>query len=159
MNSEKQNKIGLIGVPLGFGAGRVGSELGVNAMRVSWIRGRRLCERIQELGYSVTDHGDADIVKPLVPAQPIDNPKYLPEVVTSTQIFLTRYRRCLIMTRRPVILGGDHTIAIGTFSAVSAAGRSAGTEVGLISFDAHADINTPETSTTGNIPECRSRYC
>ena len=52
---------------------------------------------------------------------------------------------------QPVILGGDHTIAIGTFSAVSAAGKSAGSEVGLIWFDAHADINTPETSTTGNI--------
>ena len=151
MNSEKQNKIGLIGAPLGFGAGRVGSELGVNAMRVSWIRGRRLCEHIQELGYSVTDHGDADIVKPLVPAQPIDNPKYLPEVVTSTQNIFDAVSTLLANNEQPVILGGDHTIAIGTFSAVSAAGRSSGSEVGLIWFDAHADINTTETSTTGNI--------
>ena len=151
MTPEKQKKIGIIGAPLGFGAGQVGSELGVNAMRVSWIRGRRLFEHIQELGYLVTDHGDAEIVKPLVTAHPSDNPKYYGEVVASTQNIFDAVSKLVANDEQPVILGGDHTIAIGTFSAMSAAGRSEGKEVGLLWFDAHADINTPETTATGNI--------
>jgi arginase len=151
VTQEKLKKIGVIGAPLGFGAGQVGSELGVNAMRVSWIRGRRLFEHIQELGYLVTDHGDAEIIKPLSPAHPSDNPKYLPEVVASTQNIFDAVSILVSNDEQPVILGGDHTIAIGTFSAMSAAGKSAGSEVGLLWFDAHADINTPETTATGNI--------
>jgi arginase len=148
---EKQKKIGIIGAPLGFGAGRAGSELGVNAMRVSQIRGRRLFEHIQDLGYLVTDHGDAEIAKPLAPAHPSDNPKYFSEVIASTQNIFEAVSTLVSNDELPVILGGDHTIAIGTFSAMSAAGRSPEGEVGLLWFDAHADINTPETTTTGNI--------
>jgi arginase len=148
---KNNKKIGIIGVPLGFGAGRVGSELGVNAMRLSMIRGRRLFEHIQELGYSVTDHADVEIALPRMPADPDDNPKYLQEVVFSTQNIFDMVTSVISEGDTPVVLGGDHTIAIGTFSAVSASSRKAGAEVGLIWFDAHADINTPETSTTGNI--------
>jgi arginase len=148
---ETNKKIGIIGVPLGFGAAQVGSELGVNAMRFSRIRGRQLFEHIQELGYFVTDHGDVEIVKPSAPAQPSDATKYLSEVVDSTQNIFETVSSLLSEQETPVILGGDHTIAIGTFSAVAASARDAGSDVGLIWFDAHADINTPETSTTGNI--------
>ena len=151
MSLETNKKIGIIGVPLGFGAAQVGSELGVNAMRFSRIRGRQLFEHIQELGYFVTDHGDVEIVKPSAPAQPSDATKYLSEVVGSTQNIFETVSSLLSEQETPVILGGDHTIAIGTFSAVAASARDAGSDVGLIWFDAHADINTPETSTTGNI--------
>lgn len=151
MSTDQKQTVGIVGVPLGFGAGQVGSELGVNAMRLSRIRGRRLSEHIQELGYSVTDRGDVEIVLPLEPAHADDNPKYLGEVVGSTQNIFDSISSMISDGELPVILGGDHTIAIGTFSAISAGARENGDEVGLIWFDAHADINTPESTTTGNI--------
>jgi arginase len=151
VHPNTNKKIGIVGVPLGFGAAQVGSELGVNAMRFSRIRGRPLFEHIRELGYFVTDHGDVDIVHPLAPARQEDPAKYLPEVVSSTQNIFSKVSSLLDAGETPVILGGDHSVAIGTFSAVAANGREAGNETGLIWFDAHADINTPETSATGNI--------
>jgi arginase len=151
VTTEKNKRIAIIGVPLGFGAAQIGSELGVNAMRFSRIRGRQLFEHIQELGYVVTDYGDVDIVKPTAPSQPNDPRKYFSEVVSSTQNIFEMVSTLLAQHETPVILGGDHTIAIGTYSAVAVNARDEGNEVGLIWFDAHADINTPETSTTGNI--------
>ena len=143
--------VSLIGVPLGFGAGRTGSELGVNAMRLSPIRGRFLREHIAELGYDVRDEGDVEIVVPAGQAASADNPKYLREMTDSSVKMAAGIKTVLGDGRVPVILGGDHSIAIGTFSGVSSFFRDKGEEIGLIWFDAHADINTPETSFTGNI--------
>ncbi|HEX3100468.1 MAG TPA: hypothetical protein VHQ01_01675 [Pyrinomonadaceae bacterium] len=77
-------KVGIIGVPLGFGAGQTGSELGVNAMRLSKIRGINLAGHIRELGYEVTDHGDAQIVQPEDTAK-AENPKHLTEMLASSE--------------------------------------------------------------------------
>lgn len=151
MGKETNGKIGLLGIPLGFGAGQVGSELGVDSMRLSRIRGRRLLDHIEELGFSVKDHGDVEIVKPRGPADPADKLKYLPEVISSSQSIIEAVTAILRDNELPVILGGDHSIAIGTFSALSAWEHGSDREVGLIWFDAHADINTPETTPTGNI--------
>src|SRR3954463_1348335 len=136
---------------MGFGASQVGSELGVNAMRVSTIRGRRLVEHIRELGFNVTDHGDVEIIRPSSPALPTDNPKYISEVVRSSQNIFSTLSAILSAGEMPVILGGDHSVAIGTFSAMSAFAKEVGSEIGLIWFDAHADINTPQTTATGNV--------
>ena len=144
-------KAGILGIPLGYGASRVGSELGVTAIRHSQIRGRRLVEHIRELGFEVRDHGDVGIVQPAEPADEDDNPKFLPEMERSCEAIFESVSQLLNDGETPIILGGDHSIAIGTFAAVAAHGRKAGNEVGLIWFDAHADSNTPETSPTGNI--------
>jgi len=151
MNQHEKRKIGLLGIPLGFGAGKVGSELGINAMRFSPIRGQRLFEHIEEMGYIVTDHGDVETIVPDKPADASDNPKYLPEMAASTKNIADAVTRLLRSDEIPVILGGDHSVAIGTFSGLSINAREAESELGLIWFDAHADINTPETSPTGNI--------
>ena len=151
MDPNSKKKIGLVGVPLGFGASQVGSELGVNAMRLSRIRGRRLSEHIEELGFDVTDHGDVEIVRPPDPAGPDSNPKFLTEISLSLKNTFDKLATIVQAGETPVILGGDHSIAIGTVSALSANSRSQGSEMGLIWFDAHADINTPESSATGNI--------
>ena len=63
------------------------------------------------------------------------------------------------MALLPVILGGDHSIAIGTFSGISSHFREKSEDIGLIWFDAHADINTPETSIPATSTECRWRHC
>lgn len=145
-----KRSVGVIGVPLGFGAGKTGSELGVEAMRLSRVRGSELTEHIADLGYDVRDFGNVEIVRP--ESLSVDaNPRFLGEMTQSCQNMLDSVGAVLRDGRTPVILGGDHSIAIGTFSAVSEHFRSKGEEVGLIWFDAHADINTPETSGSGNI--------
>jgi arginase len=143
-------KVGILGVPLGFGAGQTGSELGVNAMRLSKVRGHSLSEHIRSLGYEVTDHGDAAILQPVDPTD-TSNPKHLAEMLASSENIIGSLRGILSNGAFPVILGGDHAIAIPTFSAVSSHYREMGNEIGLIWFDAHTDINTPETSPSGNI--------
>lgn len=144
------NKIGLLGVPIGFGAGQTGSELGVNAMRLSKFRGKHLVEHIRELGYQVVDHGDAAVDKPDESAD-AGHPRHLAEMLASSSNIIGSLNDILRAGEMPVILGGDHAIAIPTFSAISSHYRNAGSEIGLIWFDAHADINTPETSPSGNI--------
>lgn len=143
-------KVGILGVPLGFGAGHTGSELGVNAMRLSRIRGRHLADHIRNLGYEVTDRGDAAIVQPR-DASAAGNPKHLSEMVASSENIIQALRDILASEELPIILGGDHAIAIATFSALAQHYRDRGEDLGLIWFDAHADINTPETSPSGNI--------
>ena len=145
------SKVGILGIPLGFGAGRTGSELGVDAMRLSMIRGKHLSEHISELGYDVTDHGNVEIVKPNRIAPQAENPKYLDEMVASCKNISDSLKKILVREEIPIILGGDHSIAIGTFSALSSHFRNRNEEIGLIWFDAHADINTPPSSPSGNI--------
>jgi len=149
-----QNKVGILGVPLGFGAGQTGSELGVNAMRLTRFRGQRLHEHIRDLGLGITDYGDAVIVQPDTTeggANERENPKHLNEMLASSANIIAALASILRNNEFPIILGGDHAIAIPTFSAIADHYKQRGTEVGLIWFDAHADINTPETSPSGNI--------
>src|SRR3954467_12748634 len=116
--SEFTRKIGMLGVPLGYGAAMTGSELGVNAMRLSKIRGRRLADHIHHLGYEVTDHGDAPIETPDEGANG-SKPRHLAEMITSCMNIADSVTRILESDELPVILGGDHSIAIATFSAIS----------------------------------------
>ena len=151
MALERSTKVGILGVPLGYGAGMTGSELGVSAMRLSRVRGSTLAQHIEHLGYDVTDHGDVDVVQP-ASSNASGNPKHLSEMLTSSGLIMTAVAHVIVAGQFPVILGGDHSIAIPTFAAI--AGHSKRTDkgdVGLIWFDAHADINTPATSPSGNI--------
>ena len=148
---SENGKLGILGVPLGFGAGKSGSELGVEAIRLSRVRGAQLAAHLVDLGYEVKDYGNATVVQPTKVANPADNPKYLAEMTESCRNISGSLRQILSDGAVPVILGGDHSLAIGTFSGVSAHYRQKGQEIGLIWFDAHADINTPETSVSGNL--------
>jgi arginase len=147
----KGKKVGILGVPLGFGAATKGSELGVAALRLAEIRGKSLVEHIRELGYEVKDYGDVECHKPEYLAQICENPKYLNEIVAASKNMAQGVKQILQDGAFPVIIGGDHSIAIGTFSGISSVFHAKEQEVGLIWFDAHADINTPETSLSGNI--------
>lgn len=149
INVLNGKRVGLLGVPLGFGAGKIGSELGTEAIRLSKVRGDSLAEHVRNLGGVAIDYGNAEIIKPTGPDT--GNPKYLREMTASCQNIANAVKKVLAGGAFPVILGGDHSIAIGTFSAISSFYRENGREIGLIWFDAHADINTPETTMTGNI--------
>ena len=110
----------------------------------------RLADQIRELGFELADHGDATIVKP-DETKPGGHPKHLPEMLASSANIIESLNKLLGNDEFPVILGGDHAIAIPTFSAIANHYKQLGTEIGLIWFDAHADINIPETSPSGNI--------
>lgn len=142
-------KIGILGIPLGFGAGKTGSELGVNAMRLTRFRGQNLAEHIRN-GFEVVDHGDVAIVQPEAGSND-DKPKHLGEMLASSENIISAVTSILNDGELPILLGGDHSIAIATFSAIANHYKQKGTEIGLIWFDAHADINTPESSPSGNI--------
>ena len=141
---------GILGIPLGFGAETVGAELGAEAMRVTHFRGMRLAEHLREFGYEVTDHGNVDVEVPERRPEANENPKYLKELYTTSLRMMESVREILSNGATPLILGGDHSIAAGTLSGISSHYRDVGEEIGLIWFDAHADMNTPETSLSGN---------
>ncbi len=143
--------IGIIGVPLGYGAGTKGSELGATAIRLANIRNGSLVSHIAALGYEVKDYGDVEIVKPTAQAEENKNPKYLKELLASCGNISKGIKTILENDEFPVILGGDHSIATPTFSAVASFFHERMTEIGFIWLDAHSDINTPETSPSGNL--------
>lgn len=145
-----KKRIGILGVPLGFGAGTLGSDLGVEAMRVSNVRGKTLSAHLHEMGYSLADHGNVEIVRP-TNDPPKNGINHYDAVLASFRNIIASLEGVLGSGDLPIILGGDHSIAVATFSAISSFYKHNGEEVGLIWFDAHADINTPATSPSGNI--------
>ncbi len=139
-------RVGILGVPLGHGASMAGVDIGPAAMRVA-----RLNQRIAQLGYEVRDLGDMRIARPQTMADPKDKLKYLSEISQACNELATEVRTLLNAGELPLILGGDHSIAMGTISGASSYFRERGEALGLIWFDAHADMNTAETSPSGNI--------
>lgn len=144
-------KVGVIGIPLGYAAGQFGSDLGVTSIRFATVRGQRLVEHITELGYELKDYGNVEVVQPANIAGQDENPKYLKEMLASCEKMAAGISSILSDDSFPVILGGDHSIAMGTFSGLAKHYKDDGKDLGLIWFDAHADMNTPETSPSGNL--------
>jgi arginase len=138
--------ISILGVPLGYGAGMAGVDMGPAALRVAG-----LTERIGQLGYQVNDRGDLPVERPRARVQPSDKLKYLPEISKACEQLATEVHSMLKAGEMPIVLGGDHSIAIGSIAGVSAYFRERDETLGLIWFDAHADMNTPETTPSGNI--------
>jgi arginase len=139
-------RVSLLGVPLGFGASMAGVDIGPAALRVA-----RLNQRIAQLGYEVRDLGDMRIARPQTLAEPQEKLKYLREVTTACEDLSVEVQTILSGGELPLVLGGDHSIAIGSISGASAFYRERSQALGLIWFDAHADMNTPETTPSGNI--------
>jgi arginase len=139
-------RVSIIGAPCGLGASIPGVDLGPAAMRVA-----RLNQRIAQLGYEVRDLGDLRCETPATPAPPNDKLKYLLEITNACTQLARDIRKALGDGELPVVLGGDHSIAIGSVAGVAAHFRERGRQIGLIWFDAHADMNTPETTPSGNI--------
>lgn len=153
-NSQKQSvtestakkAVGVIGVPLAYGASMAGVELGPAALRVA-----RLNRRISQLGYEVHDLGDVPVGESETAPEPGDKLKYLSEISAACEDLAQRVEGVLSEGGLPLILGGDHSIAIGSVSGFASYCRKEETQPGLIWFDAHADMNTPVTSPSGNI--------
>ena len=116
-NIVKRNldgSVGILGVPLGFGASMAGVDMGPAALRVA-----KLHQRIAELGYSVTDFGDLHPERPQTFAAQDDKLKYLAEISKACEQLAVKVEEILASDRLPVVLGGDHSIAIGSFAGVA----------------------------------------
>jgi arginase len=142
----RQRKVTFIGVPLDLGAGRRGVDMGPSAFRVADIHAR-----VRSLGYEVADRGDIDVFiqETHDPGDP--RMKYLREIRQACEGVRDEVDAALAEGALPVVLGGDHSIAMGSIAGVSRHFRMKDERIGLIWFDAHGDMNTPETSPTGNI--------
>ena len=138
--------VGILGVPLGFGASMAGVDLGPAALRVAAIT-----QRIGALGYDVEDLGDLHVERPRSHPHPGEKLKYLSEIRAVCEELASRVYNLLQAGQFPIILGGDHSIAIGSLSGAARYFRECSQTFGLIYFDAHADMNTSETTPSGNI--------
>ena len=123
-----------------------GVDIGPAALRVA-----RLTQRIARLGYSVRDLGDMRLERPQVFPEETDKLKYVREISNACEQLATEVEAILEANEFPIILGGDHSIAMGSFAGAAAHYRRQQQTLGLIWFDAHADMNTPETTPSGNI--------
>ena len=139
-------KVRIIGVPLDLGQERRGVDMGPSALRVAGLN-----DRIRELGFEVEDAGNLHV--PIREMHRVGNhhAKYLKEIAAVCQHHAAWVVRTLRQGYLPLVLGGDHSIAVGTVAGVAAYYRRKKKPVGLIWVDAHADMNTPETSPSGNI--------
>ena len=139
-------RVSILGVPLGFGSSLAGVDIGPAALRVA-----RLNQRIAQMGYEVRDLGDMRLARPQTAAEPAEKAKHLHDISAVCEELALEVQNILGGGELPLVLGGDHSIAIGSFAGASSFYRELNQTLGLIWFDAHADMNTPETSPTGNI--------
>jgi arginase len=135
-------RIRIIGAPMDLGADRRGVDIGPSAIRYA-----NLSDHLSHLGHTVHDIGN--IVIPQPESQPAGNPrlKYLEPIVQASEDLAGVVSAALQEGEFPLILGGDHSIALGSISGVARVHR----QLGVIWVDAHADFNTEETTPSGNI--------
>src|SRR5271165_6093948 len=146
LQSHPTRQIRVIGVPLDMGASRRGVDMGPSAMRVAGLQAR-----LEALGHRVTDAGNIRVEVPETQAYGAENARYLTQIAE----ICTRTSDAVLKTLEdgmtPLVLGGDHSIAAGSISGVSHFYRRRNQTIGVVWIDAHSDINTPDTSPSGNV--------
>jgi arginase len=135
-------RVRVIGVPLDLGADRRGVDMGPSA-----IRAAKLHPALQRIGHEVMDAGNISTVESEARKVKDPNLKYLDEVLLACKRLSQSVTKALSSNEFPLVLGGDHSIAMGTWAGLAAVGRNEG----LIWIDAHGDFNTHETTPSGNI--------
>lgn len=138
--------IELLGVPMDLGSGRRGVDMGPSALRIAGV-----AAALAACGHRVTDAGDLDIKN--MEEIPIGSrrARYLKEIARASSLLSKEVERILDRKRFPLVLGGDHSIAVGTISGVASWCRRHRKRLGLLWVDAHGDIHVPRTSPSGNI--------
>lgn len=129
-----------------LGAGRRGVDMGPSAVRVA-----NLNERLASLGYKVEDLGNIHVVQAESVQAGAPSARYLHEIAATCTRLANLVESASEQSKFPIVLGGDHSVAIGTISGLSHRFRKDGKRIGLVWIDAHADMNTPETSPSGNV--------
>jgi arginase len=129
-----------------LGAGRRGVDMGPSALRIA-----RLGERLARLGYQVEDLGNMIVKQPETSLSGPPNARYLPEIAETCGRLADLVEATLVKEHVPLVLGGDHSIAVGTVAGLVRHHFKQERRMGLIWIDAHADMNTPDSSPSGNV--------
>ncbi|BBM81889.1 arginase [Candidatus Uabimicrobium amorphum] len=136
----------IIGFPMDLGADRRGVDMGPSALRIAGIE-----KRLENLGYDVIDHGDLQI-QHRAQQKVIDTKlKYLDEIVKTGEVLANRIQGVLNRGNFPLCIGGDHSMSLASIAGVSAYCRDKNKRLGVLWVDAHPDMNTDQTTPSGNI--------
>jgi arginase len=139
-------KIRIIGVPMDLGQSRRGVDMGPSALRVAGLQ-----SRLKQLGHQVEDFGNIAVKQAEEQHYGEKRAKYLNEIAETCRGLAELTERTLGEGYLPLVLGGDHSIAVGSFSGVSNFFRKQSKKAGYVWLDAHGDMNTPESSPSGNV--------
>ncbi len=142
----RQSDIAILGAPLDLGAGRRGVDMGPSALRLAGLNAK-----LASLGYRVEDLGNVSVDQQESTPSGDENAKYLPQIAKTCAKLAAMVESVITSGKFPLVLGGDHSVAVGAISGVSHVFRTRGEKVGVIWIDAHADMNTPDSSPSGNI--------
>lgn len=146
MNGPAVKRVRILGVPMDLGADRRGVDMGPSGIRIAGVR-----SALRSLGYDVVDGGDVPVPTPETRDPGGVDAKYLAEIHEACDALRERVAAAMAGGELPLVLGGDHSIAIGTVAGVAEHHRKRNERIGVIWVDAHADMNTPESSPSGNI--------
>src|SRR5690242_1645180 len=139
-------QIRVIGVPLDLGQSRRGVDMGPSAVRVAGLE-----SRLESLGHVVEDAGNIPVAIAEQKRTGHPRAKYLKEITSTCAKEADLVLKTLAAGKVPLVLGGDHSIAVGTVSGVAEFYRRQNQRIGLIWIDAHTDTNTPDSSPSGNV--------
>ena len=142
MASARVREIAIIGATLDLGQGRRGVDMGPSAIRYAGLD-----ERLSSLGYDVRDHGNVETAVPEATALSDERARFLPEIKTTCERIAAKVVEEVEAGSIPLVLGGDHSVALGTLGGLARVHGPGG----VLWIDAHSDINTPETSPSGNV--------
>ncbi len=148
--------IHILEMPLDFGANRHGSDMGPSAIRLAGLR-----ERLGAIGHQAVRFEAPVAIQPQEFAEVGDpHAKYLSPITAACEVLAREVESVAETGDFPLVLGGDHSIALGSLAGMGAWAQQAGKRLGVLYVDAHGDFNTPETSPSGNIHgECLAASC
>src|SRR5437588_3888649 len=144
--SISPRKIRVIGVPLDLGQSRRGVDMGPSAVRVAGLEAR-----LEALGHVVEDAGNVSVAIAEQKKEGDPRAKYLKEITATCTKHAELVLKTLEAGKVPIVLGGDHSVAAGTVAGVAEFHRRQNQKIGLLWIDAHSDINTPDSSPSGNV--------
>jgi arginase len=140
------SQISILGAPLDFGAGRRGVDMGPSALRLAGLNAK-----LQAMGYQVHDLGNVPVAQQETIDEGSPKAKYLAPIAQCCSELARIVAGVVEQGQFPLILGGDHSVGVGTVAGVANAFRQRNQKIGLIWIDAHADMNTPEITPSGNV--------
>ncbi len=146
MNFKPEKTIRIIGVPMDLGASRRGTDMGPSALRIAGLGAA-----IRDMGYTVEREEDIAVSAMETGTAEDTRARYKPQILSVCTELAVRVKEILDASEFPLIIGGDHSIAMGTVAGAAAHFRDRNEEMGLIWFDAHGDMNIPGVSPSGNI--------
>ena len=146
MNKVTERTVRIVGVPMDLGASRRGTDMGPSALRIAGLGAE-----LRRMGYTVAREEDIHVPSMETGSEEDVNARFKPQILNVCTRLSATVQSILANGDFPLVLGGDHSIAMGTIAGVAAYHRKQDEAIGLIWFDAHGDMNIPGVSPSGNI--------